>query len=294
MTDLVLPLPSRPYLRPPMGACDCHTHIFGPRDIFPLRHPPEFPLPTAPIELHRQMREAAGLDRAVLVQPAHYGFDHTALIEALTGDERVRGIGLADATVSDRELDLLHGAGVRGLRFTELRNPDGSIRAGSVGVDHLIRLAPRLRELGWQAHLWASAASVDMLLAVLVSLNIPVVLDHMGMPSVAAGAGDPKFQRLLSAVRDGALWVKLSLCRVSSVPDYADVRPFHDALVEANPHRLLWGSDWPFIRMMERSPNVGALLDRFSAWVDDTGVRHAILAKNPARLFEFDPVTKGQ
>jgi predicted TIM-barrel fold metal-dependent hydrolase len=233
------------------------------------------------------MLRLAGLERAVLVQPAHYGFDHAALLDALQIDGRTRGIALADADVADETLDSLHRAGVRGLRFTELRNPDGSVRPGSVGADQLIRLVPRLRERGWQAHLWAGPDSIDALLPVLVSLHLPVVVDHMGMPDIAAGVADARFQRLLAAVREGAIWVKLSVCRLASDPAHADVRPFHDALVEANPLSLLWGSDWPFIRMMERSPDVGRLLDRFSAWVEDAGLRQTILADNPARLFGF-------
>lgn len=288
------PFPSQPSHATPSRACDAHTHIFGPRDRFPLVHQSDFPLPAAPIELHREMRGRVGLDRAVLVQPAHYGFDHSALIDALAQDPRTRGIALADAEVSDRQLDDLDAAGVRGLRFTEFRNPDGSVRPGSVGIDHLFRLAPRLRERGWQAHVWAGAASLDMLLPKLGELGLPVVLDHMGMPDVAAGVGDPKFQRLIAALRDGRIWIKLSLCRLSDDPAYAAIRPFHDVLVETEPSRLLWGSDWPFIRMMDRSPDVGALLDRFSAWVDDAALRQAILCDNPAQLFGFDSGHKGQ
>lgn len=295
MTDGPLPPPpSRPSSAIPEGACDAHTHVFGPRDRFPLVYEPDFALPVAPIALHREMRRRVGLDRAILVQPAHYGFDHSALIDALANDRQARGIALADAGITDRQLDELERAGVCGLRFTEFRNPDGSVRPGSVGVDHLFRLAPRMCERGWQAHLWAGAASIDRLLPELATLDLPVVLDHMGMPDIAAGVGDPKFQRLLAALRDGRIWIKLSLCRLSDDPTYAAVRPFHDALVAAEPGRLLWGSDWPFIRMMERSPDVGALLDRFSAWVDDAGVRRAILCDNPAWLFGFDLGHKGQ
>lgn len=240
------------------------------------------------------MRRVVGLERAVLVQPAFYGFDHRALINALTHDGETRGVALATGDVSDEQLDALHAAGVRGLRFTDFRNPDGSVRAGSVGFKELTRLAPRLRERGWHAHLWGDAVAIDALLIDLPSPDLPLVLDHMAMPDIPAGVADPKFQRLLAAVREGLVWVKLSLCRLSSDPEYVDVRPFHDALVEANPRRLLWGSDWPFIRMMERSPDVGALLDRFSTWVDDAGLRRAILSDNPARLFGFDLSQKGQ
>lgn len=288
------PHPSRPVHGVPALACDAHTHVFGPAERFPLSHQPDFPLPFAPIELHRQARSAVGIARAVLVQPAHYGFDHAALVDALAQDGQTRGIALAESTVTDPTLDELHRAGVRGLRFTEFRNPDGSVRPGSVGVEHLFRLAPRLRERGWQAHLWAGADTVDALLPRLVDLGLPVVLDHMGMPDIAAGVADARFQRLLAALRDQRVWLKLSLCRQGDDPTYAAVRPFHDALVEAAPERLLWGSDWPFIRMFDRSPDVGALLDRFAEWVGDLALRQAILSENPALLFGFAADVEGR
>lgn len=291
MSEPSLPvrMPTAPATPLPRGACDAHTHVFGPLARFPLAHPPDFPLPDAPFERHREMRARVGIDRAILVQPAHYGFDHAALTDALGRDGQCRGIGLADAGVSEAALDQLHEAGVRGLRFTDFRNPDGSVRPGSVGVDQLRLLAPRLKERGWHAQVWAGAAALDEMLPDLLRLKAPVVLDHMAMVEVEAGVEAPRFQRLLQAVQGGDIWVKLSLCRVSTQPGFIDVRPFHEALTAANPERLLWGSDWPFIRLFDRSPDVGALLDLDNEWAGDAALRQAIMVDNPARLFGFDP-----
>ncbi|RVD47512.1 2-pyrone-4,6-dicarboxylate hydrolase, partial [Mesorhizobium sp. M2D.F.Ca.ET.140.01.1.1] len=71
-------------------------------------------------------------------------------------------------------------------------------------------------------------------------------------------------------------------------PDYDDLRPFHDRLVEANPQQVVWGSDWPFVRMGDQAPDVGALLDTFQRWVDDPALRQAILVDNPARIYRFE------
>ena len=93
----------------------------------------------------------------------------------------------------------------------------------------------------------------------------------------------------MKALEAGDIWIKLSLCRVSKMaPDYADLKPFHEALVAANPQRLLWGSDWPFVRMGEQSPDAGQLLDLFAEWVPDAAIRHTILVDNPAALYGFD------
>ncbi|HTK36546.1 MAG TPA: amidohydrolase family protein [Caulobacteraceae bacterium] len=282
-------MPSEPARALPEGACDTHTHVFDPSGRFPLIHPPPFALPAAPAPLHRQMLDRAGLGRAILVQPAYYGSDHSALVDALAqGGDRLRGIGVAGSEVADEALAALDRAGVRGLRFSEARNPDGTSREGAVGLDQLPLLAERLRALGWHAHAWASAADLDRYLPALARLDLPLVLDHMAMVEVEAGTAAPSFQRLLGLVREGRVWVKLSLCRLAALtPDYEAARPFHDALVEANPDRLLWGSDWPFIRLAERSPDVCALLQRFTAWVGDAALSRRILVDNPARLFGF-------
>jgi predicted TIM-barrel fold metal-dependent hydrolase len=116
----------------------------------------------------------------------------------------------------------------------------------------------------------------------------------MGMPDPAKGVGDTAFQQLLQAAAEGTVWVKLSVCRVSQQgPAFDDAEPFHRALVAAAPERVLWASDWPFIRMDNGGPDVGSLLDRFTAWLDgDSGLRQRILVENPEVLFGFDPAEK--
>jgi 2-pyrone-4,6-dicarboxylate lactonase len=145
-----------------------------------------------------------------------------------------------------------------------------------------------MRELGWHAQLWASAADHAALLPDLIALGIPLVLDHMGSPDVARGVDDPAFRALLAHLRDGRVWVKLALCRISrAMPGHQDARPFHDALVAANPDRLLWGSDWPYVRMGESTPDADHLLDLFRDWVGDAALVRRILVDNPAALYGF-------
>ena len=69
-------------------------------------------------------------------------------------------------------------------------------------------------------------------------------------------------------------------------PDYDDARAFHDALVAANPERLMWGSDWPHPSIAaEIMPDDGHLLDLFMAWTPDETTRRRILVETPTRLF---------
>jgi len=82
--------------------------------------------------------------------------------------------------------------------------------------------------------------------------------------------------------------VKLSAAyRLSAqYPDYADVHPFHDALLAANPEGLLWGTDWPHPSIAAAAmPDDGHLLDLFADWTPDEGVRRRVLVDTPMRLF---------
>jgi 2-pyrone-4,6-dicarboxylate lactonase len=276
-----------PGTRPPPGTCDAHSHVFADPRAFPLAVA-SYAVPDAPYARHRDMLEAAGVSRGVLVQPAPYAEDHRAILDALSrSDGRLRGVGLISSSVSDDTLTQLASGGIRGARFVEARLPDGSRYAGSVGFDEISALASRLREHRIHVEAWSAIEDFVAALPMFEAAGVPVVLDHMGGFEPAKGVNDPNFQSLLDLVRDGRVWLKLTLSRRSGQrPGFAELRPFHDALVQANPRQLVWGSDWPFVRMAD-PPSVGALLHLFALWVDDASLRHAILVDNPARLYGF-------
>jgi hypothetical protein len=51
--------------------------------------------------------------------------------------------------------------------------------------------------------------------------------------------------RGLRGVGSGRMWAKLSVLTGlgATPPNYAEARPFHNALIAANPHNLVWGTD---------------------------------------------------
>jgi predicted TIM-barrel fold metal-dependent hydrolase len=65
------------------------------------------------------------------------------------------------------------------------------------------------------------------------------------------------------------------------------MRPFADALIEAAPDRLVWGSDWPHVMVKKRMPNDGELMDLLGDWAADDTLRRRVLFNNPARLYGF-------
>jgi predicted TIM-barrel fold metal-dependent hydrolase len=95
--------------------------------------------------------------------------------------------------------------------------------------------------------------------------------------------------------------MKLSAAYRSSTkaPDYRDVTPYAKAFIEANPDRMLWGSDWPHPDSNPypgRKPSDimrlyhvddGILLNQLAVWAPDASLRKKILVDNPARLYGF-------
>jgi len=88
---------------------------------------------------------------------------------------------------------------------------------------------------------------------------------------------------------DGWCWAKLSGAHRLSrdAPDYPDARPFHEALVLANPERLVWGGDWPHPRVEGEMPDAGHLFELFQMWTPARRTQHRILVTNPAKLYGF-------
>lgn len=285
--------PTQAHYTLPQGACDSHVHIFGPYARFPPAVTPSYALPDAPADTHRQARAIVGLDRAILVQPSAYGVDNSALVDTLSQDPTaLRGVAVVAEDVSDATLNALHAAGVRGLRFVEVRVPGtGDRYAGSVGITALPGLASRMRAYGWHAQIWAPLAQCPEIASMSDALGIVPVFDHLAGAQMNDDAQAGAFADIVAAVQDGRAWVKLSICRVGpTLEDYDRARPFHEALVQANAAQLLWGTDYPFLRKGLEAPDIGRLLDTLRDWTSDDVLLTRILVENPARFYEFSPI----
>lgn len=278
------PACSTPRHAVPAGACDAHSHVFGAPDRFALLYLPHYPLPMADAAAHGAMRARIGMHYGVLTQPAAYGEDPAAMLDAIAGSKgALRGVAVAGPAIAPNTLARWREGGIVGLRFSEFA-PGRPRFPGSVGFDALPRLAPLMRDLGLHAQLWGPMDVLVQHLPALLYLGLPLVVDHMGMPTT----GQPQaFERFCDLLARHDLWVKLSLCRVgSAADDYAAARAWHDALVTAAPDRCLWGSDWPYVAMSP-APDAADLLDHFFDWLGDAALASRILAANPARLYGF-------
>jgi predicted TIM-barrel fold metal-dependent hydrolase len=194
------------------------------------------------------------------------------------------------ADVSDAELERLNSAGVRGIRYT-------IGHAGAAPLEEMPEMARRIASLGWhvQLHVMSDCGRDPLaeMQGALSSLPVDVVLDHVGSVRPSGGINQPTFKALLGLLETGRCWVKLSAAyRVAEAPPYAEMKPFVDAMLEVNPDRLLWGSDWPHVAFKGKMPNTADLLDQMLTWVPDELMRTRILVENPARLYGFEEAAR--
>lgn len=270
----------------PAGAWDVHAHVFGPYDRFPLAQGTPYTPPLAPYEHYTEMLDKVGFAHGVVVHAGANGFDNSGMIDALRRSAgRLRGIAVTPIDTPDAALADMAAAGVRGLRFTDNGMPKPPV--GVLDLDELRQVAPRLKELGWHAVLFAKADVVAARADELRQLGVPLVLDHMGLFDVDKGLDDAGFRAIVELAREGVAWVKLTALRVSRQSGaMADVRPYHQALIEAAPDQMLWGSDWPFIGFGDALPNNAALIELAHEWMADSDLFQRIFATNPARLYQ--------
>jgi predicted TIM-barrel fold metal-dependent hydrolase len=281
----------------PERACDCHAHVFGDPSQFPFAasrtYTPESASVAELLAIHRVLH----ISRVIIVQPSVYGTDNSCTLDAMKHyGSGARGIAVLPSAIRSAALDEMDRAGIRGVR----------INLGTAGDTNLDQARHRLksaieqiRDRKWHVQVYASLPVIAGLSDIVLASPVPVVFDHFGGAQGAAGLQQPGFDKLLQLVESGKAFVKLSgAYRAStSAPDYPDAAPLARALITANPHRILWGSDWPHPDTHSgREPNHvspllriddGRLLNLLATWVPDAVLRSTILVDNPATLYAF-------
>ena len=281
--------PKRPRILPPPGAWDTHAHVFGPSDKFPYAPGRGYTPPDAPAERFIALLDQLGFANGVVVQGNAHGYDNRVVLDALTRfPQRLRGVAITDARIEPRVLRDWHRFGMRGLRFHLFPQKPNYVRG--VGLEIFEVFRKTMADLGWVAQFFCDHRMLENSAAALrdISRQIPVIVDHLGMVPAREGVADPNVQTLLRLVGEGHAHVKLSAVYRCSThyPDYADARALHEALVCANPERLMWGTDWPHPSIAAAvMPDDGHLLDLFHDWTPHQDTRRRILVDTPARLF---------
>jgi predicted TIM-barrel fold metal-dependent hydrolase len=274
----------RPAFAVPDLACDAHMHVFGPLDRYPCVERPHYTLPDGKLAQYLRLMEVLRLKRFVIVQPSFYGTDNRCMIDALeVAGSIARGVAMIEEDTDAATLDRFHKAGVRAVRldlFARSALPTAEIQ------HYITRMAKRCASLGWHLQFYAPGWVVRNLIPFLADVQTDFVIDHMGYMLEEDGLTQDDFARLLDLLRDGNCWLKLSApYRIAKHRGYEAVAPMAKGIIEAAPHKVIWGSDWPHIP--DGSRDTGELLNLLAQWTDDAAVHRAILTDNPARLFDF-------
>ncbi len=285
-TDTYLPflpatrVPRRPL---PSGACDCHFHVFEDVRRYPLGTVRGYTPTPAPLAEYRKMLNVLGVERAILVHPSVYGRDHSTFEDTLRVCAGwMRGVAVVYEDTPQEDIARWHDLGARGARCNALFS-------GGASLSQMGAIADRVRDLGWHLQLLVDVGADPDIVSKIADFGLPVVVDHFGHLPAGGALQSKGFQNLLSLVREGRAWVKMSgAYRVSEQRSrYTDVAPLAEALLKANGSQLVWGSDWPHPSIAAPMADDTDILDALADWLSPEQWVN-VLADNPRRLYWAD------
>ena len=284
--------PAKPAFTLPAGAVDAHCHVFGPGVEFPYAPERKYtPCDASKADLFA-LRDHLGFARNVIVQATCHGADNRAMVDACRASKgKARGVATVRRAVTDEELQSLHEAGVRGVRFNFVKR-----LVDFTPKDELMEIASRIAKLGWHIVVYFEAQDLPELWDFFTNLPTTVVVDHMGRPDVSLPVDGPQFELFVKLMREhDNIWSKVSCPERLSVTGpkaldgerhaYHDVIPFARKLVEAFPDRVLWGTDWPHPNLKDHMPDDGLLVDFIPHIAPTPQLQQQLLVTNPMRLY---------
>lgn len=315
MTD---PFPQKPV---PSGAWDTHHHIFEP-DLFPFADGRHFTPARASLRELQAFEKSIGTEHVCIAHGLSYGPDCISLLYYLGRLEgKARGICVLDVeTVTDDVLNQYHEAGVRSVRLDFFRHQ--AMNDVSIQIKLIESTAFRIMEWGkpgWsiqiqQPHLefWSSLREI------IAKSPVPVVVDHLGLiegssyrlddnsteiqnNSYLAETERVGLDELCKTLAEGNLWIKISAPNRCSnlAPGFKDLFWLVRAFFDANPDRVVWGSDWPHTqrhkdRIGKRTDSIESFLEvddknwivALSQWLSEEEWQ-AMWVKNPRKLYDY-------
>lgn len=162
------------------------------------------------------------------------------------------GVAVIGRLTTDDELQWLHNCGVRGIRL-DLYN-EQAMHDLDKQLDMLEFYAQRVAPFGWSmGFLQLEPANWEPLSHLIPRLPVDVVVDHQALlkassmlPADVAVAKQPGMEAILKLLAGNNFWIKISApYRISQQdPEYDDLREVVRLLVDANPRRVIYGSDW--------------------------------------------------
>jgi D-galactarolactone isomerase len=268
---------------PPLS-CDTHSHIYGDPAVHPVL-PGHRQDPGTTLDDYLRVASPMGLERVMFVQAKAYGQNPQCILDAIArlGTTRARGIIMPDESLSRSDLQRLHDAGIRGVRFLF---PDEA----RIDIPTIQRTADRIAPLGWSMIVQGGGPALAVCVDDLLAMPCPVVIDHLGRIPASHAVESNVVQALLRFVRAGG-WFKLSAPYYGTPNGEADFRMLESrvhALLDAGVERLVWGMNWPHPNFLPGSkPDDTKSLHSFLSVLRSPSEVSAVFVQNPARLYGF-------
>lgn len=169
----------------------------------------------------------------------------------------------------------------RGARFNFVKH-----LGGAPDMKVFDRVIDRIKGMGWHVVLHVDAPDVVPLSEMMVKLPLPFVIDHMGRVPAEAGINQEPLRKLIELSRLENCWIKVCGAERISLPPYTAAVPIARILVEVNPSRVLWGTDFPHPNATHEADE-GELVDLVPQFAIDADTQRPLLVDNPARLYGF-------
>ncbi len=255
---------------------DAHVHIFT--TAMPLvgnpRHRPSYSFTAedliATLDRH-------GVPMAVIAAASPWGDYNDYTITALRRYPRLRGTVILKPDVERDALERLKAEGVVGVRLPYI----SMAQIPDVTQPDFRKFLHRLADLDMHVHPHIEGEKLPHLLPGLEASGVKIVIDHIGRPDPATGINGDGFKAMLRSIERGRTWVKLS---AAYRQDGAALGWAQELVRRADPARLLWASDCPFVGE-EKHVQYQQTIDWLSAVVSDAKTRRQIMCDTPLRLY---------
>lgn len=268
---------------------DAHLHIWKADAGYPnQRATTVAPACDIPETLLRDYMDEHGVDRAVLVQPMYPGEDNNLVADTAAREpDRYAAVCVVFPMHADAPEKLEYWVRERGCRGLRLR-PAIADEEPSFGSVTSMPLWEKAEELGIAVNILARPRHLPAIHALAERFaSVPIIIDHLAHPDLAAGVNGPDFQSLLGLAKFPNVSLKPTGCSYYSLEwyPYADCFPLIQAAFEAfGPSRLIWGSDFPHVLLSTGYRRALLLAERFYSFFSEAD-RALLLGGNAARIY---------
>ena len=236
--------------------------------------------------------QAEGIDGCVAVQADSSGQENDFLLHLAADHPWILGVvGWVDLQSDQLESQLdqfcQHSKAV-GVRHIVQDEPDDRFLDGTAFRRGVKSLPTRKMTFDLLIYERQLPAAIDFVRAL---PDVPMVLDHIAKPKIAAGQLDPWAENLKVLARSPHLMCKLSgLVTEAAWQGWQaeDFTPYLECAIEAfGPDRLMLGSDWPVCCLAADYSRVRSLVEPFLQPLSTTE-RSAIEGGNASRFYRLN------